>query len=47
MTHVQIAQTLGMKDHSNAVKIIKKFDVFKEKHEEAYKSLSQKINNKK
>jgi len=47
MTHVQIAQTLGMKDHSNAVKIIKKFDVFKEKHEEAYRSLSQKINNKK
>lgn len=47
MTHHEIAQALGRKDHSNNVKIMQKFDAYKIQHEKDYNLLSQKINNKK
>ena len=47
LTYKEISVILGMKDHTNAVKIIKNFNNFKEKNKEDFKSISQKINNKK
>ena len=44
LTYVVIAKEFNMKDHTNAVKIVKDFEKYKVKYQKDYEFLSQKIN---